>query len=55
MDVDIYVLYSYEDQEVKDAFGTEEEANNWIKENRKNNEDDIKIDVITVSIDVDKY
>ena len=31
MNVDIYILYSYEDQEVKDAFGTEEEANNWIK------------------------
>lgn len=38
----VYVLYSYEDEEVKDVFGTLEKAQAWVDHNRAGNEDDIR-------------
>lgn len=38
----VYVLYSYEDEEVKDVFGSLEKAQAWVDQNRAGNEEDIR-------------
>jgi hypothetical protein len=44
----VYVLYCYEDQEVKDVFGSLKEAQEWVVENRSDREDMVKITPYTI-------
>lgn len=46
----VYTIYSYEDQEIKDVFSTIGEAEDWIKENREDREDDIRIQKWRVNV-----
>lgn len=45
----VYTIYSYEDREIKDVFSTIHEAEDWVKENRENREDDCRIQKWRVS------
>lgn len=41
----VYVIQSYEDNEVKGVFSTMELAQSWMKENRADREEDCQISV----------
>ena len=41
---EVYTIYSYEDQEIKAVFSSMKEVDEWIKENRKGNEDDCHVE-----------
>lgn len=42
--LDVYTVYSYEDQEIKHVFATLKEAQDWVSENREGNEEDCRIE-----------
>ena len=41
---EVYTVYCYEDQEIKNVFATREEAEAWVSENRAGNEDICRIE-----------
>ena len=51
MKVNIFTLYSHEDNEIKDVVASIDEAHEWIVENREDNEDDILVEKWSVSLD----
>lgn len=48
MTVNVFTLYSYEDNEIKDVVASIDEAHEWIAENRDGNEEDILVEKWTV-------
>lgn len=53
-DTGVYIIYSYQDREVKEVVSTLNLANQWVSENREGNEEDCKIEYWVVQKEVKK-